>query len=94
MRDGGRAAGGGGGRPGSPRCDRVPGRLERIDAGQPFSVLVDYAHTEQALRRVLGDLRPLVPGRLTVVFGCGGERDRGKRPAMGRAAAELADRWC
>jgi UDP-N-acetylmuramoyl-L-alanyl-D-glutamate--2,6-diaminopimelate ligase len=71
---------------------RVPGRLERVDAGQPFSVLVDFAHTEQALRRVLGDLRPLVPGRLTVVVGCGGERDRGKRPAMGRAAAELADR--
>jgi len=71
---------------------RVPGRLERVDTGQPFSVFVDFAHTEQALRRVLGDLRPLVPGKLAVVVGCGGERDRGKRPAMGRAAAELADR--
>ena len=71
---------------------RVPGRLERVEAGQPFSVFVDFAHTEQALRRVLGDLRPLVPGSLSVVVGCGGERDRGKRPAMGRAAAELADR--
>jgi len=71
---------------------RVPGRLERVDAGQPFSVFVDFAHTEQALRRVLGDLRPLVRGRLAVVVGCGGERDRGKRPAMGRAAAEMADR--
>jgi UDP-N-acetylmuramoyl-L-alanyl-D-glutamate--2,6-diaminopimelate ligase len=70
---------------------RVPGRVERVDTGQPFSVLVDFAHTEQALRRVLGDLRPLGPGRLIVVVGCGGERDRGKRPAMGRAAAELAD---
>jgi UDP-N-acetylmuramoyl-L-alanyl-D-glutamate--2,6-diaminopimelate ligase len=71
---------------------RVPGRLEGVQAGQPFAVLVDFAHTEAALRRVLRDLRPLVPGRLTVVVGCGGERDRGKRPGMGRAAAELADR--
>lgn len=71
---------------------RVPGRLERVTAGQPFSVFVDFAHTEQALRRVLEDLRPLVPGSVAVVVGCGGERDRGKRPAMGRAAAELADR--
>ena len=71
---------------------RVPGRLERVAAGQPFSVFVDFAHTEQALRRVLEDLRPLVPGSVAVVVGCGGERDRGKRPAMGRAAAELADR--
>jgi UDP-N-acetylmuramoyl-L-alanyl-D-glutamate--2,6-diaminopimelate ligase len=71
---------------------RVPGRLERVEAGQPFSVFVDFAHTEQALRRVLEDLRPLVRGSLAVVVGCGGERDRGKRPAMGRAAAELADR--
>ena len=71
---------------------RVPGRLERVEAGQPFTVFVDFAHTEQALRRVLADLRPLVRGSLVVVVGCGGERDRGKRPAMGRAAAELADR--
>ena len=71
---------------------RVPGRLESVRTGQPFTVLIDFAHTEQALRRVLADVRPLVPGRLAVVFGCGGERDRGKRRGMGRAAAELADR--
>lgn len=69
----------------------VPGRLEPVDAGQDFAVLVDYAHTDDALRNVLGCLRPLVRGRLIVVFGCGGDRDRGKRPKMGRVAAELAD---
>ena len=70
----------------------VPGRLEPVDAGQDFAVLVDYAHTDDALRNVLTCLRPLVRGRLIVVFGCGGDRDRGKRPKMGRVAAELADR--
>ncbi len=70
----------------------VPGRLERIEAGQPFPVFVDYAHTEGALRRVLQELRAADPRRILTVFGCGGDRDRTKRPRMGRAAAELSDR--
>ena len=70
----------------------VPGRLEPVEAGQPFSVLVDYAHTEDALQSVLAALKPLTPGRLIVVFGCGGDRDRSKRPQMGRAAEKGADR--
>jgi UDP-N-acetylmuramoyl-L-alanyl-D-glutamate--2,6-diaminopimelate ligase len=69
----------------------VPGRMERIDAGQPFSVIVDYAHTTDSLRKVLEMLRPLTAGRLIVVFGSAGERDPTKRAPMGRAAAELAD---
>jgi UDP-N-acetylmuramoyl-L-alanyl-D-glutamate--2,6-diaminopimelate ligase len=69
----------------------VPGRLEPVDRGQPFAVLVDYAHTEESLAAVLDAVRPLTPGRLAVVFGCGGDRDRGKRPRMGRTAAERAD---
>jgi UDP-N-acetylmuramoyl-L-alanyl-D-glutamate--2,6-diaminopimelate ligase len=69
----------------------VPGRMERVDAGQPFTVIVDYAHTEDALRKVLEVLRPLASGRLIVVFGSAGERDPTKRAPMGRAAAELAD---
>ncbi|MDH7599623.1 MAG: UDP-N-acetylmuramoyl-L-alanyl-D-glutamate--2,6-diaminopimelate ligase [Sedimentisphaerales bacterium] len=69
----------------------IPGRLERIDWSGSFSVIVDFAHTEDALRRVLATLRPLCNGRLIVVFGCGGDRDKGKRPRMGRAAQELAD---
>ncbi|PWB78274.1 MAG: UDP-N-acetylmuramoyl-L-alanyl-D-glutamate--2,6-diaminopimelate ligase [Candidatus Methylomirabilota bacterium] len=69
----------------------VPGRCERVDAGQAFSVMVDYAHTPDALRRVLRMARQCCPGRLIVLFGCGGERDRGKRPIMGEAALELAD---
>ena len=69
----------------------VPGRMERIDAGQPFGVVVDYAHTADSLAKVLRTLRPLTTGRLIVVFGSAGERDRVKRPAMGRVAAELAD---
>ena len=70
----------------------VPGRLEQVDVGQDFSVLVDYAHTDDALRNVLSCLKPMVRGKLTVVFGCGGDRDRSKRPKMGRVAAGLADR--
>jgi UDP-N-acetylmuramoyl-L-alanyl-D-glutamate--2,6-diaminopimelate ligase len=70
----------------------VPGRLERVDAGQPFAVLVDYAHTDDALRNVLMAAGECTTGRLIVVFGAGGDRDRGKRPRMGRIAAEYADR--
>lgn len=69
----------------------VPGRMERIEAGQPFSVVVDYAHTADALRKVLEVLRPLTGGRLITVFGSAGERDPTKRGPMGRVAAELAD---
>jgi UDP-N-acetylmuramoyl-L-alanyl-D-glutamate--2,6-diaminopimelate ligase len=69
----------------------VPGRLERVEAGQPFTVLVDYAHTPEALEVALAAVRAARPRRLGVVFGCGGERDRGKRPRMGRAAASAAD---
>lgn len=71
---------------------RVPGRLEPVIAGQPFAVFVDYAHTEESLNAVLGAVRELTSGRLHVVFGCGGDRDQGKRFGMGRAAALLADR--
>lgn len=69
----------------------VPGRFEHVDVGQPFQVIVDYAHTEDGLRNVLQAARDLCRGRLLVVFGCGGDRDRGKRPKMGAAAATLGD---
>lgn len=69
----------------------VPGRLESVSAGQPFGVFVDYAHTDDALKNVLSTLREITKGRVLVVFGCGGNRDAGKRPKMGRIAAELAD---
>jgi UDP-N-acetylmuramoyl-L-alanyl-D-glutamate--2,6-diaminopimelate ligase len=69
----------------------VPGRFERVDEGQDFQVVVDYAHTEDGLRNVLEGARAICPGRLICVFGCGGDRDAAKRPKMGAAAAELAD---
>ncbi|HZA60982.1 MAG TPA: UDP-N-acetylmuramoyl-L-alanyl-D-glutamate--2,6-diaminopimelate ligase [Actinomycetota bacterium] len=73
------------------RIHGVPGRLEPVDAGQPFQVLVDYAHTPDSVENVLGAARPLAQGKLIVTLGCGGDRDRGKRPLMGEAATRLAD---
>jgi UDP-N-acetylmuramoyl-L-alanyl-D-glutamate--2,6-diaminopimelate ligase len=72
-------------------CPGVPGRLERVDAGQDYTVLVDYSHKPGAVEAVLRALRPVTGGRLAIVLGCGGDRDRGKRPLMGAAAAALAD---
>lgn len=69
----------------------VEGRFEMVPTGADYSVIVDYAHTPDALRTVLGSARSLVSGRVIVVFGCGGDRDQGKRTEMGRAAVELAD---
>ncbi|HUS80362.1 MAG TPA: UDP-N-acetylmuramoyl-L-alanyl-D-glutamate--2,6-diaminopimelate ligase [Armatimonadota bacterium] len=72
--------------------DRVPGRFERVDRGQPFEIVVDYAHTPEALANVMRVARTLQPRHLIVVFGCGGDRDRDKRPKMGRIATQMADR--
>ncbi len=72
-------------------CRGVPGRLERIENGQGLAVFVDYAHTPDALRKTLETLKRLCAGRLIVIFGCGGDRDKTKRPVMGRIASELAD---
>ena len=84
-------------RRGISACRTVPGRFEPVDVGQPFSVLVDYAHTDDALRNLLEAAHELLQrqrqaGRIVTVFGCGGDRDRAKRPAMGEIAARLSDR--
>ena len=70
---------------------QVPGRMEAVEAGQDFLVVVDYAHTPDSIRSVLRASRPLTAGRLILVFGCGGDRDRAKRPQMGAVATENAD---
>jgi len=75
------------------RATPVRGRMDRIDAGQPFSVIVDYAHTPESLEKVLALLRPLTRGRLIAVFGSAGERDRTKRPKLAAAAARYADHF-
>ncbi|MGA2774613.1 MAG: UDP-N-acetylmuramoyl-L-alanyl-D-glutamate--2,6-diaminopimelate ligase [Candidatus Omnitrophota bacterium] len=71
--------------------DFVPGRLERVECKKGFSVFVDYAHTEDALRNIIRSLRQVSKGRIIVVFGCGGDRDKIKRPKMGKTVTELAD---
>jgi UDP-N-acetylmuramoyl-L-alanyl-D-glutamate--2,6-diaminopimelate ligase len=79
-------------RAGITRLDGVPGRFESVEVGQPFSVIVDYAHTPDSLANVLEAARGLGDGKLIVVFGAGGDRDREKRPLMGRVASRIADR--
>ncbi|TDB38974.1 MAG: UDP-N-acetylmuramoyl-L-alanyl-D-glutamate--2,6-diaminopimelate ligase [Actinobacteria bacterium] len=76
---------------GLERAPQVPGRLERIDQGQSFTVLVDYAHTPDSLAKAIDAVRAVTEGKVIVVFGCGGDRDPDKRPLMGRAASESAD---
>jgi UDP-N-acetylmuramoyl-L-alanyl-D-glutamate--2,6-diaminopimelate ligase len=76
---------------GIQRLERVPGRLEKVENARGLAVLVDYAHTPDALEKVLDAVRPLARGRVFAVFGCGGDRDRGKRPLMGEIAARLSD---
>jgi UDP-N-acetylmuramoyl-L-alanyl-D-glutamate--2,6-diaminopimelate ligase len=82
---------GGGIKRGLEAVERVPGRFDRVDEGQPFTVLVDYAHTPSALESALEAARELTRGRLICVFGAGGDRDRAKRPLMGQVVTELAD---
>jgi UDP-N-acetylmuramoyl-L-alanyl-D-glutamate--2,6-diaminopimelate ligase len=72
-------------------CPGVPGRFERVDEGQPFAVVVDYSHTDDALRNAISVARTLDAKRVITLFGCGGDRDRAKRPLMGQAAGELSD---
>ncbi|HEX4136905.1 MAG TPA: UDP-N-acetylmuramoyl-L-alanyl-D-glutamate--2,6-diaminopimelate ligase [Bryobacteraceae bacterium] len=72
-------------------CSGVPGRFERVDEGQPFAVVVDYSHTDDALRNAISVARALDARRVITLFGCGGDRDRTKRPLMGRVAGELSD---
>lgn len=79
-------------RRGLEQVEGVPGRFEKVDLGQPFTVLVDYAHTPDSLENILKAARPFTANRLWVVFGCGGDRDRSKRPIMGQVAGRLADR--
>ena len=78
---------------GIARLESVPGRFERVDSGQPFLVVVDYAHTDDALANLLATSRELLPdgGRILTLFGCGGDRDRAKRPLMGEAAGRASD---
>jgi UDP-N-acetylmuramoyl-L-alanyl-D-glutamate--2,6-diaminopimelate ligase len=76
---------------GLTEMQRVPGRFERVEEGQPFMVVVDYAHTDDALRNVISVARGMKPKRVITLFGCGGDRDRSKRPLMGMAAGELSD---
>jgi UDP-N-acetylmuramoyl-L-alanyl-D-glutamate--2,6-diaminopimelate ligase len=76
---------------GIAECAGVPGRFERVDEGQPFAVVVDYSHTDDALRNAISVARTLNPKRVITVFGCGGDRDRTKRPIMGQVAGELSD---
>lgn len=74
-----------------PKFAGVPGRFELVDAGQPFAVIVDFAHTPDGLENILKTARQIARKRIITVFGCGGDRDRTKRPIMGRIAAELSD---
>jgi UDP-N-acetylmuramoyl-L-alanyl-D-glutamate--2,6-diaminopimelate ligase len=76
---------------GIEQCKGVPGRFERVDEGQPFAVVVDYSHTDDALRNAIAAARSLEPKRVITVFGCGGDRDRTKRPIMGQVACEGSD---
>ena len=75
--------------PGSAPPQSVPGRFESVECGQDFGVLVDYAHTPDELENVLRTAKSLTRNRLIAVFGCGGDRDRGKRPIMGGIGVEL-----